>query len=162
LSEGVIREGIGGVAVLAFVRDVSGLDPERREGDGGAGIDAGSRAARRRGGGASGKEGGGAGGGRGKLGPLRGVRPRRRARLGAPSAGARPDVVGSAREAGLMRRQFGRAISAAVAVGCWVALCGVASADAVGPEDHACLQRKEGEICDERLEWRGGPGYRGI
>lgn len=37
-----------------------------------------------------------------------------------------------------------------------------ARADLRGPDDAACLWLKEGDVCDERNERQGGPGYRGV
>jgi hypothetical protein len=38
----------------------------------------------------------------------------------------------------------------------------LARADVRGPEDDACLESKEGDVCDERNELQGGPAYRGV
>jgi hypothetical protein len=66
------------------------------------------------------------------------------------------------------RKAFLRAFVALVALVCaslslsLAAPLRLARADVRGPEDDACLELKEGDVCDERNELQGGPGYRGV
>jgi hypothetical protein len=65
-----------------------------------------------------------------------------------------------------MKRACEPLLRAAIALACallpFAALARAARADARGPEDSACLKANEGDVCDERNELQGGPGYRGV